>query len=70
MGLENLDCFRCEQRGHIAAECDQLKPAATYSEHLARIDTIRMRFLEFEITPEQKYRLIEAENDLWHRRKT
>ena len=70
MALENLDCFRCGQLGHIAADCDQLKPAATYSEHLARIDTIRMRFLEFEITPEQKRRLIEAENQLWKAGKT
>lgn len=69
MEIENLVCFRCRKPGHIAADCDYLKPATTYAEHMARIDRFVELFWDNEIAPHEKQRLIKAENELWKTRK-
>lgn len=59
------DCFKCGQPGHWAQHCPLNYPAASKNEHYRRLDDIKMRFLEFEITPQERTRLIIAENELW-----
>jgi hypothetical protein len=52
--------------GHIAADCPELRPAANYAEHLARIAEYVRRMHAHEITPAEKRHMITAENQLWH----
>lgn len=65
MSLENLQCFRCEQYGHVAAECTELSRAANKAEHLARIAAIVARWPR-EIDTLRKRQLISQENKLWY----
>ena len=60
-------CFRCGNPGHWAdsTECPWLTKAATRKEHEARIDGLKMRFLDEEIGPYQKREYIKFENELW-----
>jgi len=66
LSLENLQCFRCEEYGHIAAECTQLTRAATQAEHIVRITEIVARWERGEIDTIRKRQLINHENRLWH----
>ena len=66
MGLQNLTCFRCEQPGHIAAECDEMKPAASRAEHEARIARYVTRWQDGGITEWQKRKWIAAENHMYY----
>jgi hypothetical protein len=66
------NCFRCGQLGHIASECDELRPAQTRAEHLARLAEYQQRFQNWlegipgvKWTPEEKTRAITEENRLW-----
>lgn len=65
-------CFRCNGADHWADACPELIPARTYKEHMARID----KYVEWcngklplpgRITPRQKQRLIEHENESWRK---
>lgn len=51
--MQTGPCWRCEQLGHIAAEC-QPEPAKTKKELDRRIDRLVERWQEFDITREQK----------------
>lgn len=64
--IENLRCFRCDEPGHVAAECTTLSRAADWKEHLSRIDAIKRRFLDGDIKVAVKTRLIKAENESWY----
>lgn len=66
MGLANLQCFRCEKLGHVAAECDELRRAANKAEHEARISRFVERWINGDITPHQKRDYIKHENKLWY----
>jgi hypothetical protein len=66
MGLENLTCFRCLSRGHIAADCGELKPATSKAEHEARIARYVTRWTDGDITEWQKREYIRQENKLWY----
>ena len=66
MGLENITCFRCDRTGHIAADCDELKPAASKDEHEARIARYVQRYWDGEITDWQKRQSIATENKMWY----
>jgi hypothetical protein len=58
-------CFHCRRHGHWQGNCPLLQPPGDKDHHEARIATIRMWFLEFEISPLDKARLIKHENELW-----
>jgi zinc knuckle protein len=62
----DIQCFRCEKYGHIAAECTELTRATTKAEHLARIDRFIERYQSREIDASVKQRLINQENRLWY----
>ena len=66
--LAGSSCFRCGGLNHWAESdsCPWLKKAASPKEHQARIDDLRMRFLEWKITPWQKSQYIKDENRLWY----
>ena len=66
MGLENITCFRCDRTGHIAADCDELKPATSKDEHEARIARYVARWMDGEIADWQKRQAIAAENKMWY----
>lgn len=61
------NCWRCEEPGHVAAECDQVRPAATRKEHEARIARLVERWHAGRITTSQKRAWIEMENRLWEK---
>ena len=47
------NCWRCEQPGHVAAEC-QPEPAETKKDLARRIDRLVERWQKFDITRDQK----------------
>ena len=61
-------CFRCGGIGHWAEStaCPWLQKAATYNDHIARIDSLRDRYTEFAISVWQKTEYIKHENKLWY----
>ena len=61
------NCFRCGGYGHWADSdhCPWLAKAGTRKEHERRLDSFKMRFLEWGITPHQKREFIRKENELW-----
>jgi hypothetical protein len=64
MALEHLKCFRCEKPGHVAANCDELIPAASKAEHDARIALYIRRWTEGKWTAREKQRAISEENKM------
>jgi hypothetical protein len=59
-------CFRCDQWGHLQADCPELLPAKTYAEHLARIAEYGQRFASGKWLIWEKRKAIEAENKMWN----
>lgn len=66
MTLANLRCFRCDQPGHLAADCPEQMPAATRAEHEARIAEYIRRFIDGEWDARAKRNAISAENRMWY----
>jgi len=64
-----ISCFRCGDIGHWAESesCPWLRKAGSRKEHLARIDSLQMRFTEQEITRNRKQEFIRHENELWRK---
>lgn len=60
------NCYACGLPGHFAASCPLAVRAATWEEHLARIAESVQRWVDGEISIEDKQRMIAAENILWH----
>ena len=62
------NCRRCGGWGHWAdsPSCPWLLKAATGKDHLARIDSLKERWWNFEITEWQKRQFIRDENELQH----
>ena len=61
-----LTCYHCEEPGHFAANCPVTAVAGSFEEHLARIDRFVARWVDRELTTEQKRRLISDENTLYY----
>lgn len=66
MTLENLVCFRCQQPGHIAADCPEQRPATSREEHDGRIAAYIQRYWDGDLTGWQKRRAIAEENRMWY----
>lgn len=65
----NGNCYHCGEPGHLAAECHELRPAASRQEHESRLAAYQKRFQNWldgspgvKWTPEEKKRAIETEN--------
>jgi hypothetical protein len=56
----SLACWRCEQPGHAAADC-QPEPAATRKELAERVNRLVERWIAGGITTSQKREWIRAE---------
>lgn len=71
-----VDCFRCGTFGHVAADCPELRPAASPAEHHARLATYQQRFQNWldgspgvKWTPREKSHAIQNENRMWEKAK-
>lgn len=65
-----MHCYRCGLPGHHAANCPELQPAATETEHRQRIATYVQRWIDNQISETEKRRLVAAEYGLWNQAKT
>lgn len=60
------DCFRCGEPGHWAANCPMLVRAAEPAEHLARIGSFVAKWIDGQMSTEEKRIAIGQENMLWY----
>jgi hypothetical protein len=63
--LAAIRCYRCSEPGHKVADCPELKPAATYAEHLDRIALYGQRHAAGTWTREEKEQAIIREIRMW-----
>lgn len=61
-----LICFRCQQPGHIAADCPELRPATSKAEHEGRIAAYIQPYWDGHLTEWQKRKAIAEENKMWY----
>lgn len=59
------ECHHCKKPGHWQADCPLLVPAENRKQHDERIDEFKRRFVELEIGPVAKTRMIETEMKMW-----
>jgi hypothetical protein len=59
-------CFHCGLYGHVQADCDELKPAKTYAEHMERIRLYSERRESGQWDWEYKRTAISRENEMWY----
>ena len=61
-----MECFKCHDYGHSQRDCPWQIPAATWDEHLARIDAIVTLWADGVITIMDKRRAVASENQSYH----
>lgn len=61
-------CFHCKKLGHWKDDCPLLKKPEDKDQHEQRLTEITQRFLDLQIGPVAKRRMIETENRLWLQR--
>jgi hypothetical protein len=63
-----LGCYHCEGTDHWRDNCPLLTPPDDQKHHEQRIAEYKRKFLDLEIGPVLKARLIETENGLWKKK--
>lgn len=68
MAASYAGCFHCLGTDHWQDGCPLLVPPDDKKHHEARIAEFKRKFLDLEIGPIAKQRLIAKENDLWKKK--
>lgn len=61
-----IGCRRCGALDHWEDSCGHNIRAATFKEHLERLDGYKLLFLDEKIGPREKQHMIREENRLWY----
>lgn len=60
--MDSMTCYHCGEPGHWVADCPTMVPAASFEEHLARIDAYVASWARHEIDTARKRKMISDEN--------
>jgi hypothetical protein len=60
------ECFNCGEQGHWKDACPTMARAGSHQEHMSRIEALVDRWVNHEITVEQKRTAISHENLQWY----
>ena len=63
---ETMTCYHCGELGHFVAECPLMIPAASFEEHMSRIDLYVAMWARGDVGLERKRKMISDENLLYY----